>query len=173
MEKFGNIIPLRGDVTSKDDLKRLAAHVEAEVGHLDIFVANAGISGPDLSGLSSTPSLLELRDKLWSPSIETFADTYMVNACATFFSVIAFLELLDKGNKKNGSQRSQVVAVSSISGFNRNVPGGFAYGGSKAATTQMMKQFATVLSPYGIRSNVIAPGSKCRCTQIEAHIDSF
>jgi NAD(P)-dependent dehydrogenase (short-subunit alcohol dehydrogenase family) len=74
--------------------------------------------------------------------------------------VIAFLELLDKGNKKNGNQRSQVVATSSISGFNRNVPGGFAYGGSKAATTQMMKQFATVLSPYGIRSNVIAPGSK-------------
>jgi NAD(P)-dependent dehydrogenase (short-subunit alcohol dehydrogenase family) len=85
-----------------------------------------------------------------------------VNTAATFFTIVAFLELLDKGNKKRhrAAQRSQVLATSSISGFNRSVPGGFAYGGSKTATTQMMKQFATLLAPFNIRSNIIAPGSK-------------
>ena len=128
---------------------------------MDLLVANAGISGPDLVGLPPSPSLTQLRDHLWSPSVETFANTYTVNTAATFFTVIAFLELLDRANKKgNNRQKSQVIAVSSISGFNRNIPGGFAYAGSKSATTHMMKQFATLLAPYGIRSNIIAPGSE-------------
>lgn len=150
-----------GDVTSKEDLKSITAHIDVEVGHVDLLIANAGISGPDLKGLSGSPSIEELQQKLWGPKLETFADTYTVNTAATFYTVVAFLRLLDKGNKKrNGGPRSQVVATGSISGFNRNVPGGFAYGGSKAATTHMMKQFATLLAPYGIRSNIIAPGSK-------------
>ncbi|KIV99816.1 uncharacterized protein PV09_08620 [Verruconis gallopava] len=159
--KFGNIIPLQGDVTSKEDLTRIVKHIESETGYVDLLVANAGVSGPDLTGLSFNSSLLEVRDKLWSPDFDVFAGTYAVNTAATFFTIVAFLELLNKGNQKNegsGKQRSQIVATSSISGFNRNVPGGFAYGGSKAATTQMMKQFATFLAPWGIRSNVIAPG---------------
>ncbi|KAJ6070468.1 hypothetical protein N7467_011787 [Penicillium canescens] len=158
--KFGNITPIQGDVTSKDDLQRIVAQVDAEVGHIDLLIANAGVSGPDLKGLAASPSLNELQDKLWSPSVEAFASTYTVNTAATFFTIVAFLELLDKGNKKRhrAAQRSQVLATSSISGFNRSVPGGFAYGGSKTATTQMMKQFATLLAPFNIRSNIIAPG---------------
>ncbi|KAJ5624278.1 hypothetical protein N7510_000587 [Penicillium lagena] len=157
--KYGNIIPVLGDVTSRMDLKSITAHIDVEAGHVDLLIANAGISGPDLQGLSESPSIEELQQTLWSPKPETFTNTYAVNTAATFYTVVAFLRLLDKGNKKrNGGPRSQVVATSSISGFNRNVPGGFAYGGSKAATTHMMKQFATLLAPYGIRSNVIAPG---------------
>ncbi|KAL1844889.1 hypothetical protein VTK73DRAFT_1570 [Phialemonium thermophilum] len=157
--KHGNIIPLQGDVTSKDDLRRIAARVEADAGFLDLLVANAGIGGPDLVGLPPSPSLRELQERLWSPSLEAFSHTYAVNTAATFFTVVAFLDLLDRGNQRGrGAPRSQVIATSSISGFNRRVPGGFAYGGSKAATTQMMKQFATLLAPYGIRSNVLAPG---------------
>ncbi|KAL5335452.1 hypothetical protein BJX70DRAFT_375018 [Aspergillus crustosus] len=158
--KYGNIIPIQGDVTSKEDLQRIVAQVEAEEGHIDLLIANAGVSGPDLKGLAASPSLNELQDKLWSPSVEAFASTYTVNTAATFFTIVAFLDLLDKGNKKRdrAAQRSQIVATSSISGFNRGVPGGFAYGGSKAATTQMLKQFATLLAPFNIRSNIIAPG---------------
>lgn len=84
-----------------------------------------------------------------------------MNVSAAFFSVVAFLKLLDAGNKKaNVEQASQVIATSSIGGFNRKVPGGYAYGQSKAATTLLMKQMATNLVPYGIRSNVIAPGRR-------------
>jgi len=82
-----------------------------------------------------------------------------LNTVAAWYTITAFLGLLDAGNKKgNVEQKSQVIATSSIGGFNRNVPGGFAYGQSKAATTHMMKQLATALAPLGIRSNTLAPG---------------
>jgi len=82
-----------------------------------------------------------------------------LNTVAVWYTVVAFLGLLDAGNKNaNVEQKSQVIATSSIGGFNRNVPGGFAYGQSKAATTHMMKQLATNLAPLGIRSNILAPG---------------
>lgn len=99
---------------------------------------------------------------MWEPSIESFSQTFTVNTAGTFFTAVAFLALLDAGNRRRhvAEPKSQFIAVSSISGFNRNVPGGFAYGASKAATIQMGKQFATLLAPYGIRSNVIAPGSE-------------
>lgn len=108
---------------------------------------------------SSTVALSALREHLWSISPSDFSKTFEVNTVGTFYTLVAFLSLLDAGNKRgNVSQQSQVIAMSSISGFNRRVPGGFAYGGSKAAVTQMMKQAATVLGPLGIRSNIIAPG---------------
>jgi len=76
-----------------------------------------------------------------------------------FFSIVAFLELLDAGNRKgNVEQRSQVVATSSIGGYNRLPLAGFAYAASKSGTTFLMKQMATSFVPYNIRSNVIAPG---------------
>ena len=100
----------------------------------------------------------------------------------------AFLLLLDRGNKRRGwetgklqpdrppRQRnmqaaaqdveesdlraSQIITVSSISGFNRHVTAGMAYTASKAGAVLLGKTLATLLAPYGIRSNVICPGSK-------------
>jgi NAD(P)-dependent dehydrogenase (short-subunit alcohol dehydrogenase family) len=72
---------------------------------------------------------------------------------------VAFLKLLDLGNKNgNVKQKSQVIAISSIGAFNRVPLAGFAYSASKAAVIHLMKQFATALVPWDIRSNVIAPG---------------
>lgn len=47
-------------------------------------------------------------------------------------------------------QKSQVIATSSIGGFNRVALAGHAYAASKAGTTHMMKQFSTALVPYGV-----------------------
>jgi NAD(P)-dependent dehydrogenase (short-subunit alcohol dehydrogenase family) len=52
-----------------------------------------------------------------------------------------------------------VIAVSSTGAYNRVPSAGFASSTSKAGTTHMMKQLATVFVPFDIRSNVIAPGS--------------
>jgi NAD(P)-dependent dehydrogenase (short-subunit alcohol dehydrogenase family) len=84
-----------------------------------------------------------------------------VNTTAVFYTVVAFLELLDKGNKAgNVAQKSQVVCVSSAGAYNRVPMAGYAYSSSKAAVVHIMKQLATSLVPYDIRSNVIAPGCK-------------
>ena len=65
---------------------------------------------------------------------------------------MAFLKLLDNGNKRgNVSQSSQVIVTSSIAGFNKVATGGFAYGQSKAAATHVMKHLAVALPQWNIR----------------------
>ena len=155
----GNIIPLVGDVTSKDDLKSIATHIEKDVGYINVLIANSGISAPQSLGMTPETSLKDFQAKLWEQDNAAYNQTFAVNVSAVFFTVVAFLGLLHEGNMEgNVEQKSQVIATSSIGGFNRNVPGGFAYGESKAAVTSLMKQLATQLVPYDIRSNVIAPG---------------
>ena len=157
--RHGNIIPLVGDVTSKDDLQALVEHIRKEVGYINVLIANSGILGPQSTSITPQMSLEDFRSTLWDQPTEEYTKTFAVNTSAVFFSIIAFLGLLDAGNKKgNVEQKSQVIASSSIGGFNRNVPGGYAYGQSKAATTLLMKQMATQLVPYDIRANALAPG---------------
>lgn len=177
----GIIIPKQGDVTSKDSLAALVQEIKLESGYIDLLIANSGIIGPQppplpplppapastLSPASSGPALTleEFQSQCWKAGFEEYARTFEVNVVGVWFTVIAFLALLDSGNRRRrdgvggmmlGS--SQVIATSSIGGFNRMTPGGFAYGQSKAAVTHLMKQLATGLVPWGIRANVIAPG---------------
>jgi NAD(P)-dependent dehydrogenase (short-subunit alcohol dehydrogenase family) len=155
------LVALQGDVTSKADLQWIADEVKTRSGHINLLIANAGVSGPPSNGFKPDATISDIQNYLWQPNFEHMASVYSANVVGVYFSIVAFLELLHLGNQmSNIVQRSQIIATSSISGFNRNVPGGFAYGSSKAAVTHLMKQMATFLAPYGIRSNVIAPGSK-------------
>jgi NAD(P)-dependent dehydrogenase (short-subunit alcohol dehydrogenase family) len=156
----GNIIPLVGDVTSKENLSSIVSTITSEVGYINLLVANSGMLGPQSAvPLTVESTIADFQKAYEGSSFDEFAETFRLNTVAVWYTVLAFLGLLDEGNKKgNVQQRSQVLATSSIGGFNRNVPGGYAYGQSKAATTHMMKQLATGLSPFGIRSNVLAPG---------------
>jgi NAD(P)-dependent dehydrogenase (short-subunit alcohol dehydrogenase family) len=155
------MVALQGDVTSKADLQRIADEVKARSGYVNVLIANAGISGPPSNGTKPDASIRDIQSYLWQPSFEDMLSVYGANVLGVYFTTVAFLELLHLGNQaSNVVQRSQVIATSSISGFNRNIPHGFAYSSSKAAVTHLMKQMATFLAPQGIRSNVLAPGSK-------------
>lgn len=158
-----NIIPLVGDVTSKEALSSIVSIIKSEVGYINVLIANSGMLGPQASPpVDPNSSSIEDFQKAWFETpMEEYTQTFKLNTSAVWYTIGAFLGLLDEGNKKgNLEQKSQVIATSSIGGFNRNVPGGFAYGQSKAATTHLIKQLATGLVPYGIRSNAIAPGRK-------------
>ena len=164
-QKHGNIYPVKADVTSKSDLSAAVDYIAEKSGHVNLVIANSGISGPTLQGLEKGASLADFRKHLFDWDSADFNETFAVNTTAVFYTIVAFLELLDKGNKaKNVEQKSQVIAVSSIGAFNRIPLAGYAYGGSKAAVVHTMKQFATNLAPYDIRSNVIAPGCKLACS---------
>jgi NAD(P)-dependent dehydrogenase (short-subunit alcohol dehydrogenase family) len=153
-----NIIPIVGDVTSKKSLKSIADRVEKEVGYINVLIANSGIGGPQAK-ITPETTLEDFQRQMWEMDFDDYVNTFSVNTAAVWYTVMAFLMLLDKGNEKgNVEQRSQVIATSSIGGFNRLAPGGYAYGQSKAGTTLMMKQLATALAPYRIRSNAICPG---------------
>ncbi|CAG8975129.1 hypothetical protein HYALB_00004428 [Hymenoscyphus albidus] len=157
---MAKIIPLQGDVTKKEDLQSVVDKITAEDGFINVLIANSGITGPTLEGFNKgTTSISEIRDFFWKTDNSAFLQTFGVNVAAVFFSIIAFLELVDAGNQKgNVEQKSQVIATSSIGGFNRLPLAGWAYGPSKAAVTHLMKQVGTFFAPHGIRSNIIAPG---------------
>jgi len=131
---------------------------------VDLVVANSGIAGPGLDGLPKDADIATLQKFLESIDTEAFTRTFATNVTGVFSTVAAFLALLDAGNKNREGerrglkQRSQIIAISSIGAYNRIPLAGYAYGPSKAAVVHMMKQFASGLVPYGIRSNIIAPG---------------
>ncbi|KAJ4228014.1 hypothetical protein FSOLCH5_002213 [Fusarium solani] len=158
-EGLDNVIPVQCDVTSRDNLKATVAFIEKDVGYINLLVANSGISGPS-GNVPPGASIAQLQETLFNIPMEDFTNTYHVNCTAVFYTTIAFLGLLNEGNKKSNYQggRSQVIATSSIGSFNRKITAGFAYGTSKGATTLMMKILATYLVPYRIRANVLCPG---------------
>jgi NAD(P)-dependent dehydrogenase (short-subunit alcohol dehydrogenase family) len=103
--------------------------VSQKSGYVNLVVANSGITGPTLGGLKQDASLLEFRDYLKNWDTDEYTNTYAVNTTAVFSTLVAFLELLDKGNKAgNVEQQSQCIAISSAGAFNRVPMAGFAYG---------------------------------------------
>lgn len=144
----------------KEDLERAASQIQSKHGYVNVVIANSGVLGPAI--LSETPSFAEFRDGLWNQDFDEFNQTFAVNTTGVFFTIAAFLNLLDEGNKRvNLKQRSQVIATSSVGAYMRTSPlSSLAYDGSKAAVVHMMKIFTTRLVPYGIRANTIVPGCK-------------
>ncbi|CAG7928989.1 unnamed protein product [Penicillium olsonii] len=153
------VIPVQCDITNQQDLKTAVTFIENEVGYIDLLVANSGIAGP-AGSVGPNASISQVQETLYNIPMEEFTNTFHVNSTGVFYTIIAFLSLLDAGNKDTTYQnaRSQVITTSSIGGFNRKITAGFGYTASKAATTMMMKVLATYLVPYRIRANIICPG---------------
>jgi NAD(P)-dependent dehydrogenase (short-subunit alcohol dehydrogenase family) len=158
------LIPVQCDVTSKDSLAALAAKVKDEMGMVHLVICNSGISGPGVAGLGDAmkASPKAFMDAVWEKwSMEDFTKTYEVNCTAVFFTAIAFLELLDIGNKAENrveGTQTQVIITGSIASYIKTVYSGFAYISSKAGVLQMMKTLSNTLAPFGIRTNSISPG---------------
>ncbi|RYP23535.1 hypothetical protein DL765_001049 [Monosporascus sp. GIB2] len=154
------IVPLTGDITSQDSLQALAEHVRQETGYINLLVANAGIAGPGLKGLSPRATPTDFVRSAWTTPMAEFDAVYKLYCTATYYTILAFLELLDMGNKRRlpGTPHAQVVATLSMVAFQRDPRYGFAYLSSKAAVISMMKSFATRGVSWGIRFNSIAPG---------------
>ncbi|KAI0829135.1 NAD(P)-binding protein [Hypoxylon sp. FL0890] len=154
-----NVIPVTCDVTSKQSLESAVTQIQKEAGFINLLVCNSGIGGP--YGIRPKPetTLDEFVEANLSVPFEDYTNTFGVNTSAVWYTAISFLKLLDSGNKQgNVQQKSQVIAVSSIGGFNKVNTGGFAYGQSKASCTHLIKQLSVVLPQWDIRANVICPG---------------
>ncbi|KND90622.1 Rhamnolipids biosynthesis 3-oxoacyl-[acyl-carrier-protein] reductase [Tolypocladium ophioglossoides CBS 100239] len=150
-----NVATVTCDVTSKESLQKAVEFVEKEAGYLNLLVCNSGISGPQVAKITPQTTLEQFANDNFSIDVDKYTETFAVNSVAVWYTAMAFLKLLDKGNqKKNVRQSSQIVVVSSIAGFNKKQTGGFAYGQSKAAATHTTKMLAVALP----QANCIAPG---------------
>lgn len=149
-----NVVPVQCDVTSKADLQRAAEQVEREVGYMNLLVCNSGITGPSPGvQMSENVTLDEFVDKNFAIDFDEYTNTFAVNVTAVWFTAMAFLRLLDKGNQQSGDmeRKSQVIVTSSLASYNKKAPAGYAYGQSKAAATHAMKHLANQLPKFGIR----------------------
>jgi len=129
------------DLASPDGAAELAAQVRELAGdRLDILVANAGIS-----------KAASIEDH----TVHDFDSLFATNVRAPFFLVQQLLPLLGEG--------SSVVLVSSLAArFAPSGPQGSisfpAYASTKGALDTLVKHFAALLGPRGIRVNAVAPG---------------
>lgn len=180
---------LQCDVTDKTSLQSAVETITLQIGYVNLVVANAGAVG-SFNAWNTNGGKRDIkdvkRDLFDDNDMGKMDEVFRVNVTGAFFSMVAFLELLDKGNqralasgawvsggatevvfgapgKQGGkvpSVQSQIVVTSSISAFSRMNSSPPGYCGSKAAILQLAKQASTQLGPYGIRVNVLAPGSE-------------
>lgn len=125
------------DVADRADVERFMGRVAATLGGLDVFVNNAGISGP-------TAPVEDLDPRDWDAVVA-------VNLTAAFnFSRLA-IPLLKR------SDRGVVIVMSSVAG-RYGYPNRSAYAATKWGLVGFTKSLAIELGEYGIRANAILPG---------------
>jgi NAD(P)-dependent dehydrogenase (short-subunit alcohol dehydrogenase family) len=169
------IKPVVCDVTSKASLQGAVDTISAEAGYVNLLVANSGVFGPYQS-FDKSLNITELRNRLFDGvSVEDFTQTLNINVTGAYYTMLAFLELLDAGNRnalrggfgkplKDGSAvpsiQSQVIFTGSVGSFSRDKFTPPAYAASKSAIAQLGQHAASNLAPYQIRVNTLAPGCK-------------
>ena len=117
------------------DPQRVAALAE-EVGEVEILVNNAGFS---LWG--ATPDL----------RVDEFDRMFAANVRAPYYLVAAFAP----GMSARG--HGSIINIGSMAGT-VGLPGGAAYGATKAALGALTRAWAAEYSPSGVRVNNVAPG---------------
>jgi NAD(P)-dependent dehydrogenase (short-subunit alcohol dehydrogenase family) len=108
-----------------------------------------------------TDDIKAIQEHLWEPSFDSFTETFSTNVTGVYFTAIAFLALLHTGNQKfldKNGYSSQIVVMSSISGYSKQIQASIAYSASKAAATHLARNLATYFVHLQIRVNVIVPG---------------
>ena len=133
----GDGADVRADAGSEAGVERLVNDVAKAHGGLDIFFANAGISG----GFES----------ISQQSAEDWAEILRVNLIGPFLAVKYAAPLI----KLRGG--GSIVCTASVAGL-RSGAGGAAYSASKAGVINLVQSAAQQLSGTGVRVNAICPG---------------
>jgi 3-oxoacyl-[acyl-carrier protein] reductase len=140
--KGGRADAISADLRTPDGATLLAKRVRSIVGdRLDVLVLNAGISKSA---------------RIADHTVEDFDNLYATNVRGPFFLVQRLLPILSEG--------SSIVAISSAGA--RTVvgkpgvenPSILAYASTKGALEILVKNWAAILGPSGIRVNAVAPG---------------
>jgi 3-oxoacyl-[acyl-carrier protein] reductase len=149
--KGGQAQAIGVDLSTPDSAANLAKQVRAIVrDKLDILVLNAGIA-----------KFATVADH----TVADFDNLFATNVRAPFFLVQQLLPILGEG--------SSIIAVSSLVAHavatppDLNAPSILAYASTKGALETLVKNWAALLGPRGIRVNAIAPGV------IETDMSSF
>jgi 3-oxoacyl-[acyl-carrier protein] reductase len=134
----GKATGVTGDLTGFAQVEAVRAQVEAELGPVDILVANAG-------GNFTPPALLEdIPEEGWRATVDG-------NLFATFLTLKSFLP----GMKAR--RRGSVITIGSAAGRRADARSPIPYGAAKAGIALLTQQVAAQAGPSGVRVNCIAP----------------
>jgi NAD(P)-dependent dehydrogenase (short-subunit alcohol dehydrogenase family) len=125
------------DVTDDDAIAAAVARTEAEVGPIDVVVANAGYGQ---EGTMEESTMAELRQQ------------FEVNVFGAVATIKAALPAMRE--RRSG----HVVGIASMGGL-MTIPGLTFYHGSKFALEGILGSLAKEVGPLGIKVTAVAPGS--------------
>jgi 3-oxoacyl-[acyl-carrier protein] reductase len=131
----GKAVAVQGDVSKKEDVKKLFAETKAAFGKLDVLVNNAGVY--------EFASLAEV-------TLESYNRHYNINVLGP---ILATQEALKYFPDSGGS----VINISSVVGT-RPFAGATIYSSTKGALDNLSRGLALELAPKKIRVNVVSPG---------------
>ena len=134
--KSENLIPIKLDITSRDDVKECFNDLKSKDLLPDILINNAGITSDQL--------FLKMKDDDWDNVIST-------NLTGTYNLTKIFIRNMIKN--KNG----RIINISSVAGLMGN-PGQVNYASSKSALNGFTKSLAKEIGSRNITVNSIAPG---------------
>ena len=133
-----NILPIKCDVTSTEDINNAAKIAEKEFGHIDILV--------NCAGSSKDKGVLDMLDEEWDFTIET-------DLTSVFKVTRAFANVMKKNNY------GRIINIASMYGLvgNDEIPT-IAYHSSKGGVVNFTRAAAAELAKYNITVNAICPG---------------
>lgn len=133
----GRAVALVGDAGDDAFVKSLVERAQSEYGGLDVFWANAGISG------GFTP--------LYEQTADYWAEILRVNLIGAFLGVKHASEAMIPTGK------GSIICTASVAGI-RSGAGGPAYSASKAGVISLVQTACNELYGTGVRVNAVAPG---------------
>ncbi|MFZ0886739.1 MAG: SDR family oxidoreductase [Candidatus Acidiferrales bacterium] len=140
--KGGRADAIKADLGPADGAMLLASEVRSIVGErLDVLVSNAGIS-----------KAATIKDH----TVEDFDNLYATNVRSPFFLVQQLLPLLGEGSNIIVITSLAARAVVGKPGLDN--PSILVYASTKGALETLVKYWAAILGPRGIRVNAVAPG---------------
>ncbi|KAL1668812.1 hypothetical protein GGF50DRAFT_85901 [Schizophyllum commune] len=147
------------DLTSPDDIKKLAAHIESREKVVDVLINNSGIAFAD-PAVSHLDTIERLQEVFSNSDPVGWDKVYRTNVWGPFAVTIAFLHLLAAAAKARPNEgRGSVIMISSTNSNSWNpYMTTLAYNSSKTALNLVTKILAAKVYPHGIRINILSPG---------------
>jgi NADP-dependent 3-hydroxy acid dehydrogenase YdfG len=150
-EAGGTAHAWQADVTSREQVERVASEVLALMGRVDIVVNNAGVMLPN--------PIETLKQEQWRAQVD-------LNVTGLMHVIGAFTPALLHAGAGTGP--ADLVNVSSIAG--KNIFPAFAvYSGTKAFVTHLSIHLRAELGAKGVRVSAIEPGIVG--TELQSHVD--
>jgi len=133
----GFALALITDASREENVAEIVARSVTDLGGLDIFFANIGVTG------TNTPLLEQ--------TVEEWMEVYRIN------TVSCFLAIKYAGGHMISQRSGSIIFTSSAASLRANA-GAISYSASKAAVNNLAQTAANAFAGTGVRVNAVLPG---------------